>query len=1163
MTTPSVLSVLEPCVLGGDIIQIPKAALTQEKSFRHVFSDKTWKNVLSEEDRTRLRLLPKGENKEQDTALHKLFTLQNIKFGNPLKRFHKSLKRNHYYPETYYYRQLKRRSLYKAHKQRVLQQHTESLQLLLLLRQNYMEELQGMTEQDIEEKLNPKWREKARATLNLPSSDIDGNAKALYKKTVGGIRRYCRDGYQSSSDDEEDGEGENSHGSGSVDIPSILTAHYKRRLSKQIAPTLDTRGTTIESVMDRVLNDKHDSDEDSESPPPATPLGSIPAKKPKLKPTSQPEKKIKTGKPTKIEEPSAGTSPAVSRNPASLIPYPNVLGLLKAIMTSSSSSLTAEMSESEICEEINRWQETEVAKLCPWASIIHDWRPHIRDILNNLSEHPESPLLVSTAAGFWRWSTDANSSKERLNSEWASLLENIPSLTLIMGDVGGLKTEEDKPESHHGQTFHQQEKIRYAHPHRCFTYKLNGKEYLVGPIKGVYDKVSLNSNNKAREHVLLVNDRPSYVTILTLVRDAAARLPNGEGTRYEICDLLQQSQFISESAPSSHINTVVSGALDRLHYEKDPCVKFDSGKKNWMYLHGDRTAGELEMLHQAQGAALKAKKASKPNKSSSSLSGTVAESEKVSKSTANQASPFLSMRAETQLAEQSIMDVDSVSPLLSAPPAAPSSQSTVSAKPAVAPQMRALKVDHPGELSRSLSVTSPGPTRLISMQLPPSMSQKRPASVGQMNRAASVDSLHHTSPNWPTSETAPALFHSSSLPKGAVVYQRIPSTQGVGAQANMVQKVMTGSSGSSVGKQLSASSSLVNRIVGNTSGTPVLARLVPTQGVQKGAAGGAPQPHLTQLHIPGGDNVSVASRSVQIVSGSGQTPPRTNVLQVQNVGGLNRSSTGGVTMTVGGANRAGVTMNVGGVTRTLGIGKNISSAASSASLVKTTGTPAQSVSQQVRISNLQQQLASGKTPQAVTGNKASLLTNQSDVKGGPVQLVKALITSAEGKPGSQAYILTSNSGQRPFVTTKPSTVSSGNKSGMIARVLQPDGSLTAVKSGRVAMPAGGKSILTNVAGAGLKNPLIVRQVSSQNQLQTLQGHLQTVSGQRATLPGQLHVMQGQRPAAHTMHQGQARLVEVHPSLTLGHTVMKSTGETPRKIEQSELSPSTTVNIETD
>mgnify|MGYP001793209802 CR=1 FL=1 len=61
-----------------------------------------------------------------------------------------------------------------------------------------------------------------------------------------------------------------------------------------------------------------------------------------------------------------------------------------------------------------------------------------------------------------------------------------------------------------------QESMRFGHPHRCFTYRINGREYLVGPVKGVYEKVSVNSNNKAREHALLVNDRPSYVTILTL-----------------------------------------------------------------------------------------------------------------------------------------------------------------------------------------------------------------------------------------------------------------------------------------------------------------------------------------------------------------------------------------------------------------------------------------------------------------------------------------------------------------------------------------------------------------------------------------------------------------------------------------------------------------------
>ena len=43
------------------------------------------------------------------------------------------------------------------------------------------------------------------------------------------------------------------------------------------------------------------------------------------------------------------------------------------------------------------------------------------------------------------------------------------------------------------------------------------------------------------------------------------------------------------------VHAAVSGALDRLHYEKDPCVKYDSSKKVWVYLHRNRTRDEFGM----------------------------------------------------------------------------------------------------------------------------------------------------------------------------------------------------------------------------------------------------------------------------------------------------------------------------------------------------------------------------------------------------------------------------------------------------------------------------------------------------------------------------------------------------------------------------------------
>jgi len=82
---------------------------------------------------------------------------------------------------------------------------------------------------------------------------------------------------------------------------------------------------------------------------------------------------------------------------------------------------------------------------------------------------------------------------------------------------------------------------------------------------------------KPREHFLLKQERPSFITILCLVRDAAARLPNGVGTRIMICELLKESQYITDGITDEKLSGVVSGALDRLHYEDDPCVRYDLG----------------------------------------------------------------------------------------------------------------------------------------------------------------------------------------------------------------------------------------------------------------------------------------------------------------------------------------------------------------------------------------------------------------------------------------------------------------------------------------------------------------------------------------------------------------------------------------------------------
>lgn len=177
------------------------------------------------------------------------------------------------------------------------------------------------------------------------------------------------------------------------------------------------------------------------------------------------------------------------------------------------------------------------------------------------------------------------------------------------------------------EEFRRQERMRYAAPHKAFTYRMHGYASVVGPVKGIYQhnvgtliriifhskidpcssirthtvfhaiSVTASGLTKARGHSLLVADRPNFVTILALVRDATARLPNGEGTRADICQLLKDSQYIREQTESDdkegYLHSVVSGALDRLHYETDPCVRYYPRRKEWLYLHRARSESEF------------------------------------------------------------------------------------------------------------------------------------------------------------------------------------------------------------------------------------------------------------------------------------------------------------------------------------------------------------------------------------------------------------------------------------------------------------------------------------------------------------------------------------------------------------------------------------------
>jgi len=162
--------------------------------------------------------------------------------------------------------------------------------------------------------------------------------------------------------------------------------------------------------------------------------------------------------------------------------------------------------------------------------------------------------------------------------------------TVPLGNTTGWEV---KPSTLQERThFQEEERTRYANPGEPFRWTCHDYTAVVGPVKGS-SSAPLSGQLKPKNHVMLVLDRPSAVTMLTLVRDAVSRMPNGEGTRTDIVELLKDSQYLVPGFDTTGLTTTVSGALDRLQNEPDAPVKYDSNRKIWIYLHRARSVADF------------------------------------------------------------------------------------------------------------------------------------------------------------------------------------------------------------------------------------------------------------------------------------------------------------------------------------------------------------------------------------------------------------------------------------------------------------------------------------------------------------------------------------------------------------------------------------------
>ncbi|NXX94382.1 NFRKB protein, partial [Centropus bengalensis] len=650
--------IMEDCMLGGTRVSLPEDLLEDPEIFFEVVSLSTWQEVLTEAQREHLKKFlphfPENNREQQSKLISVLFSGENFRFGNPLHIAQKLFRDGHFNPEVVKYRQLCFKSQYKRYLSSQQQYFYRLLKQILASRNHLLE---------LARKGGPDMTLRRKATP--PTSDPeerDRRAHRRYLKILREVKEECGDTTLSSDEEDLSSWPPSSPARcssppvplrviptlstldmktadkielGESDLKMMLMKHHEKRKRHPDHPDLVTADLTLEDIMTRVNAGRKGS---------LAALYDLATLKKKVR--EKEDKKKKKLKMIKSEVDDLADSlsnadgiPSMSQDP-SPIPLSSIkdepledmkpcLGINE--ISSSFFFLLLEIlflegpaTLSVLEDKVLDWQSSPASALNNWFSFAPNWSELVlpalqymtgdsRDVPSSFSpfvefkektqqwkllgSYQDHEKELATLFQLWLETKDQTFFKENEDS-----LDATTPIPRVRTDyVVRPSTGEEK------RVFQEQERYRYSQPHKAFTFRMHGFESVVGPVKGVFDKET--SLNKAREHSLLRSDRPAYVTILSLVRDAAARLPNGEGTRAEICELLKDSQFLAPDVTSAQVNTVVSGALDRLHYEKDPCVKYDIGRKLWIYLHRDRSEEEFERIHQAQAAAAKAKKA--------------------------------------------------------------------------------------------------------------------------------------------------------------------------------------------------------------------------------------------------------------------------------------------------------------------------------------------------------------------------------------------------------------------------------------------------------------------------------------------------------------------------------------------------------------------------
>jgi len=544
--------VMEEVRLGSNTVELPSDLYENEDIFNQFFSIDTWNDLLPEEVKLGLlNLLPSfpvDDIDEKAKTIEMLFGKENFHFGNPVGKFRQDLLVGDYFPDNAEMKKIVKNAQKRNYDEWMENYHYSLVQDILDSRKSLLEVATGnvVTTPKIERKRGAK----------------GGNMKLkIRKRYLDEITRIKREvGEEGLSSDDE----------GYIS-PKIIESKL------EIIPKVDVTPSVTKTESEDI------------------------------KPIEASELKVDT--------------------PLTQDMQPCFMSLLRDLFMQ---GLGHQLTMPQLDQALTVWQESPIAALNPWYPDCTDpngWRSNIPSVIAFLcGSFPEQQphdfvpyISVDSTRGLYQWvgaGRDGDNFLIPLNQWWLDRLESCRAgfmsqagtTSLPSGSAGSgcdippgnttqwtvrPSTQQEK------DRFQDEERRRYENPSQVFQWTGIGYTAVVGPVKGA------NSTVRPKNHIMLVPDRPPSVTILTLVRDAVSRLPNGEGTRTDIVELLKDSQYLCPNIDAGSLTTTVSGALDRLQNETDAPVKYDSNRKIWIYLHRARTVDDFLRLTQDLSSNLK------------------------------------------------------------------------------------------------------------------------------------------------------------------------------------------------------------------------------------------------------------------------------------------------------------------------------------------------------------------------------------------------------------------------------------------------------------------------------------------------------------------------------------------------------------------------------